>query len=34
MKLPAHLRIPVLVFSLEAVLLLGVALISLVLAPR
>jgi hypothetical protein len=34
MHIPDHLRIPVIVFSLEAVLLTGCALIFLVLAPR
>jgi hypothetical protein len=34
MKIPDHLRIPVLVFSLEAVLLAGCSLIFLVLLPH
>jgi hypothetical protein len=34
MKIPEHLRIPVLVFSLEAVLLAGCAMIFLVLLPH
>ena len=34
MKIPEHLRIPVLVFSLQAVLLAGCALIFLVLLPH
>jgi hypothetical protein len=34
MKIPDHLRIPVLVFSLEAVLLVGCAMIFLVLLPH
>lgn len=33
MKIPKHLEIPLVVFSLEAVLLLGAALIFLVLIP-
>ena len=33
MKFPEHLRIPAVVFSLEAVLLIGVALIFLILVP-
>jgi hypothetical protein len=33
MKIPEHLRIPLLVFSLEAVLLVGCAMIFLVLLP-
>jgi hypothetical protein len=33
MKIPEHLRIPVLVFSLQAVLLIGCALIFIVLRP-
>jgi hypothetical protein len=34
MKIPDHLRIPLLVFSLQAVLLAGCAMIFLVLLPR
>jgi hypothetical protein len=34
MKIPDHLRIPVLVFSLQAVLLVGCAMIFLVLLPH
>jgi hypothetical protein len=34
MKIPEHLRIPAVVFSLEAVLLAGLALIFLVLVPH
>jgi hypothetical protein len=34
MKIPEHLRIPLLVFSLEAVLLVGCAMIFLVLLPH
>lgn len=34
MKIPEHLRIPVVVFSLEAALLLGSALIFMVLRPH
>jgi hypothetical protein len=34
MKIPDHLRIPVLVFSLQAVLLAGSAMIFLVLLPH
>lgn len=34
MKIPSHLAIPALVFTLEAVMLAGLALIFLVLAPR
>jgi hypothetical protein len=34
MKIPDHLRIPVLVFSLQAVLLAGCAMIFLVLLPH
>jgi hypothetical protein len=34
MKIPEHLRIPVLVFSLEAVLLAGCAMVFLVLLPH
>jgi hypothetical protein len=33
MKIPEHLRIPMVVFSLEATLLVGLALIFLVLIP-
>lgn len=33
MKIPDHLRIPVLVFSLQAILLAGCAMIFLVLLP-
>jgi hypothetical protein len=33
MKVPEHLRIPVVVFSMQAVLLAGCALIFLVLLP-
>lgn len=33
MKIPEHLRIPVVVFSIEAVLLIGASLIFLVLRP-
>jgi hypothetical protein len=33
MKVPEHLRIPIVVFSLQAVLLIGCALIFLVLLP-
>lgn len=34
MKIPEHLRIPALVFALQAVLLVGCALIFLVLLPH
>jgi len=34
MRIPENLRIPALVFALEAVFLTGLALIFLVLAPR
>jgi hypothetical protein len=34
MKIPEHLRIPMVVFSLEAALLAGLALIFLVLVPH
>jgi hypothetical protein len=34
MKIPEHLRIPVLVFSLQAVLLAGCAMVFLVLLPH
>jgi len=34
MKIPKELRIPALVFTLEAVMLIGLSLIFLVLAPR
>ena len=33
MKIPDHLRIPVVVFAMQAVLLIGCALIFLVLRP-
>lgn len=33
MKIPEHLRIPVIVFSLQAILLVGCAMIFLVLLP-
>lgn len=33
MKIPDHLRIPILVFSLQAILLAGCAMIFLVLLP-
>jgi hypothetical protein len=34
MKIPEHLKIPAIVFGLQAALLAGVTLIFLVLAPR
>jgi len=34
MKIPEHLRIPLIVFSLQAVLLTGCAMIFLVLLPH
>jgi hypothetical protein len=34
MKIPEHLRIPAVVFSLQAALLIGVSLIFLVLVPH
>lgn len=34
MKIPEHLKIPAIVFSLEAVMLVGLALIFIVLAPH
>jgi hypothetical protein len=34
MKIPEHLRIPVIVFSLQAVLLAGCAMVFLVLIPH
>lgn len=34
MKIPEGIRIPIIVFSLEAILLLGAGLIFLILAPH
>ncbi len=34
MKVPEHLRIPVLVFTLQAVLLIGCSMVFLVLLPH